>query len=203
MAYVVSSGAHVLMTFRGTQDAQLVMNTWHYRLTGPIIADGAAALVNLVDVNVAAGNMFAAWKAVLSESVVDCVMEAQWIDPFRYRKVRQSGASTQGLAGHANACNQASVLTLASDEATRHGIGNKHLPGLPDDAQIDSLLGAGHLANMTNLGVLAKATITQGANTYVPVIYNRQSPAASFDVKVAFNNPYVRVQRRRTVGLGK
>lgn len=203
MAYVINAGAHVLITFRGTLFNQLVMNTFHYRLTGTVIADGAAALNTLLTASIALDNMYNAWLNAIGDEVLNCVREGQWIDPFRYRKQTFAPAAQQGTAGTTSTPNTACVLTLASDEATRHGIGNKHLPGLPDSAMVGGTLGATQLGLMDALGTLAKATITQGANTFVPVIYNRANPPASFDVKQQFSNPFVRVQRRRTVGLGK
>lgn len=203
MAYTINTGSVVLVTFRGTLFGQDVMNTFHYRWDGPVLASGLTALIALIGTNPQMQANMALWQNCISEDVVDCRVIGQWIFPLRYRQYNTVMAAPTGSGSPCGTANVASVITLVADRASRHGVGNKHLPGLPLSSQEQGFLTNGQKVANTDFANAMAATVVMLGGIFQPVIYNRVNPAASMEVIGAEENLTVRVQRRRTVGLGK
>lgn len=203
MAYTINNGAIMSVIFRGTMYGQDVMNTFHYRYDGPVIASGLTFLTNLIGVNAQMQANMALWQDCISEDVVDNRVIGQWIYPLRYRPWVIPMANATGNSGPAGTANLASVISLIADRATRHGIGNKHIPGLAINSQTLGFLTAGQLANNGSFGTAMATSVPILGGVMQPVIYNRLAPPDSLEVVGSEQNPTVRVQRRRTVGLGK
>lgn len=203
MSYSISAGAMMGIRFQGSLFGQMVMNTFNYRYDGPIIANGLTFLNNLLTINATMQANCAIWQDCISSDVTDNRIIGQWIFPLRYRLYNAPMANATGTGGPASTANVASVVTLVSDLASRHGVGNKHLPGLPVDSQTQGFLTNPQLVNNGFLGVAMASPITILGGVLTPVIYNRTSPSSSLEVIGSEQNNRVRVQRRRTVGLGK
>jgi hypothetical protein len=203
MAYTIANGSHLSVTFRGQMYLQEVMNTFHYRYDGPVIPDGLVFLNNLIGVNAQMQALSNLHADCLSEDVIGRQFIAQWIAPLRFRSIFRAMPSAVGNAGPAMTPNIASVVTLVADRGNRHGIGNKHLPGVAVDRGVNGILTAPQLAAMSAFGIAAATSIPILGGVLQPVIYNRKAPETSLDATGQIINDLVRVQRRRTVGLGK
>lgn len=204
MAYIINPDSIALFTIKGKLFGQEVMTTHHYRYSGAVIADGADFLVNTLGANPQWGLLYAAWIGAISRDVQEVTMLGQWIYPTRFRPVKVTDAITQGALGGTTTGNIAQVVSLLSTLAGRTGVANKHLPGLPNTGQIEGSLTAGQRVLLNTYGDAARTPLsTAGGSFMFPVVYHRAAPGASRVVELYTVNPYVRTQRRRTVGLGK
>lgn len=204
MSYTISNGAVLQTLFRGTLYGQDVMNTFHYVYDGPVIPSGLLALINISSVNATMQANMALWRDCVSADVIDMRIVVQWIFPLRFRAFTTPMVPNIGNGGASLTANTASVVTLVADQASRHGIGNKHLPGLPTGSLDNGFLTNGQVVSNQDFGTaMASSILGFMGGALHPVIYNRAAPASSLLVVGAEVNPTVRVQRRRTVGLGK
>lgn len=203
MAYVINSGAVMQVTLRASMYGQDVMNTLHYRYDGPVIASGLTYLTTFIGVNAQMQALQGLWRAQMSGDVVSCIVIGQWITPLRYRAFNTAQAAATGTLGVGATANVASCLTLVADRASRHGVGNKHLFGLPIDAMDLGALTPGQKALVDTLGVAMVSPIPHTGGVMQPIIFNRALPGDSMEVIGHITNPLVRVQRRRTVGVGQ
>lgn len=203
VAYTINNGAIMAVAFQGTLYGQQIMTTFHYRYEGPVIASGQTFLQTFIGVNAQMQANQGLWRACISADCVSLEAAGQWIWPLRYRAYRVPMAGPTGDMGSANASNTASVITLIADEATRHGVGNKHLPGLAGGNQDQGFLTNPQIVANTDFSTAMATSVPLLGGVMQPVIYNRANPAASLDVVGAEVNQTVRVMRRRTVGLGK
>lgn len=203
MAYTINNGAIMQVNFIGLMYGQRVMNTMHYRYEGPIVASGLTYLTTLLGVNPQMQALQTAWRNCMSEDVKECNVLGQWIYPQRYRVYHVPMAGGFGGQGVGSTANVGSCISMVADTASRHGIGNKHIPGLStDSADLGYLTPAAKLRNQ-GLADNMVTTIVHAGGALNPVIYNRADPTASLPIIGSIVHETIRVQRRRTVGVGK
>jgi hypothetical protein len=182
------------------------MNTFYYSLFMPSgsIPNGLLELGDMFNILAAPGQLYDRWIDTRSADLVDAKVDLQVIKFTRFRKATFTPVKAVGqIAGPALPSNTAAVITLASDLAARSGVANKHLPAIPTAAVVNSVLTAGYVGDLGNLADQALQPLNTGAGkTWNPCIYNRATPAASKPLADFLVNPYARVMRRRTVGLG-
>lgn len=202
--YTILNNSIASITFRGKLFDQRVMTTHHYYYSGVTQADGRGWLLARLNAMLAAGKLYALWRGALSQSVINMEVVGQWIQNQRYRPIVVSPVVTVGSRGDANAPNAAMVVTLTSDLAGRHGVGNKHLPGVPYAEVTAGVLSAGQLAANGNYAFEATQQYDDGAgNVLTPCIYNRASPNLSRVITGYIVNDSIRTERRRTLRVGE
>jgi hypothetical protein len=204
MAYEINNGAILQVLLRGNLFGQECMNTLHYRYSGPVAASGQA-LLETIALSPAFTAMEATWNACISQDVSNMNTALQWIYPLRYRAFTVPMIPAIGDAGVTGTANTAASIAFFADNATRHGVANKHIFGVPTNVMINGELSDAYVN--TKLSIFAESYKTplfiaagQGLD---PIIYNRQTPANSLAIVSYRVNTLVRTQRRRTVGVGK
>lgn len=202
MAYAIETGFVLQLTFVGDLFGQQVMTTFHYRYVGAIQADGAAYAYTVAASTAGLGKLYDDWKSAVSVDVQNVVVWSQWIYPVRYRKVIYVPAAQTGALTAAATANVAGVITGYADEANRRGVSNKHLPGVPVAEMAVGELSLAYKGNLGDLGDEMTRNIVIGADALRPVIYHRAAPPDSYVITGYGVNPYVRVERRRTLRLG-
>lgn len=203
MAYTINTGAFAQVRIQGKLFDQAVMNTYYYKFIGTPLVDGAGFMSSFLAGMDAPGKLYATYRSAVSADVIDLQLIGQWVYPFRYRAVRVLPGIRTGNRDSAMTPNVAAVMTLYSDEATRHGVGNKHLPGVPVVDADHGVLLDDYKTAVAAHGNQASLPIADGAGHDMrPYIFNRATPAASFEAVTYGVNDYVRTERRRTVGLG-
>ena len=215
MAYLIAANAVAEVTVESLLFGQEVQTTWHYQNDGPAIADGAAALAQLSLGFEGGTGPYDPYLACLASDVQVQRVKYQWIFPDRFRPIYTTPSVLVGQGAATETPNTACVLTLTGDIADRRGIANKHLPGLPANAMLNGLVSTIQKTFMDTLGNASKEFFTAGAQVYLPIIYGRERaafekcgrvypalPVSKRPITGHLINPYVRVMRRRTVGLG-
>lgn len=195
----------------GRMNNQRLMNVLHYRLerVGASVLDGIEVISKMNEklmspvggvIEVLRGMSNPAW------SYEGCVY--QWIHPNRYVSVRiNDGAGAGLLAGVALPQNVASVLTKRSQFGSRHGIGSIHLGGMGAGDVTNGLLTVTRISKSVELADVLTVSVDMSdlvADAEMePIILNKAAPADSYDFHDITIQNTVRVQRRRTVGLGE
>lgn len=199
---------------------------WQYRVNYTMFGQRFISTMNLVrsatspvvtDYN-ATANAFLAWQtgltgfipklqACLSNQVTFVTHELQPIYPTRLRSQLNILPGTAGTqAGLALPTNTAQTITKTTDLATRYGIGSMHLP--PGDINSVSV-GTGQwtivqfgLLNTVALHIVGPWLSVVLADVWEPVLWNQATPARVTPITSAKVQETIRVERRRTVGLG-
>lgn len=124
---------------------------------------------------------------------------------FRYYKFTRTQAGTHAAA--ARTANQAAVITFGTLLGGRSQVSNKHIGPIPEgvNVQVDGLVASAYKDKLSPLasGMLQSVGTFGDPANLVPCIPHR-TPAGSYTLM--FNNivqSTIRVQRRRTVGLGE
>lgn len=204
--YSIPSGAIIEVTISGRQDGQQVLNVYHYYMEKEGgIDDGRAAAEGVMSTFCNAGGPFDTWLNCVTNQVDNVLVYAQWITPQRFKKVpRVAAAPTEGavlLDGLPSNC-QASI-TLRGEQADRHNTGRKAMPGVPVAWVTNSVINAVDQATYdTHAQTLLATQLGAEGERYTPVIFNRRTPELSPIIVEAFIQPTIRVERRRTVGVG-
>lgn len=205
MAYPVSSGAVLELTFEGTHNGQTVMNVWHwYMQKEGGIEDGLASATAFLVWIKGASTIWDTYLDCISEDVINIQAYAQWITPVRYRYIVAAGAPEPGArAAFSLPQNVQGSITFFGDEANRHNLGRKAMPGVTSDDVVNGEVGA---ALKTDYQSLADAVLQDfvgpEGEDYSLVIFNRATPELSPYVMGGFPQDSVRVERRRTVRVG-
>lgn len=204
MAYPISVGSIVEVTFPYRVNSQLCMAVLHYKLRSGSVSDGATNLQALLtDLN-AVGGLHEAMSFCQSEDATYPELRAQVISPLRFVPETQLSNRSQGAI--TEPCNNQQVaiaVTKRSELASRHGIGTLHLGGIAD-----TFCTAGRVASafgsIINLfaGQLNDDVTLTGSVIYDPVIYNRSNPSLSAVITTASYQDTLRTMRRRVVGRG-
>lgn len=206
MAYGIDQYAQMIFTIKGTLYGQTVMNTMRYRYTSPTpIINGQAALGEFIAEAATGGGLYELWRDCVSTSVINIELWAQWIWPARYHKVVQFPVlSTGAWPSFALPANSAMVVSRGPDLAIQGKVSNLHLPGVGSSSQTDGVLG---VPVKLKLELFAQRSIefilTASGWKFEPIVAPRLMPDVDW-LYLTNNqvNPYVRVMRRRTVGLG-
>jgi hypothetical protein len=203
VAYIIHNGAFASITFRGVMHGQVVQNTFHYQYGGADLADGRLYLADFMTNMQPATKLYNRYFLSLSSDVGEIKMIGQWIHPIRYRPVVVVPAVQTGSRDVCPTSNVACVMSLTADVATRRGVGNKHLPGVATTDMDGGFILGDLIDKLSDLGNAAILVInTGGGSSMTPVIYGRLAPDTSAQVTGFLVNDKVRVERRRTVGLG-
>jgi hypothetical protein len=205
MAYPVPLSSILELVANMTVNGQQCMSVFHYKYnTGSSIPDGRAAAVDFLNKIRVAGALKDAYVGCISDQIVDITWRAQWITPNRFRHVFLAVAPDAGTAAANPLPVQVSAaITKQAQNATRHGSGTLHMPGVPTSFVVDSLITlVGHTAYLALCDkVILPITLT-GGQILDPVLFNRVTPNNSETIIQAFAQNTSRVNRRRTVGVG-
>lgn len=208
MAYNVSAGDILEATIVGSSAGQTTLSVLHYRLAVITPQDGVT-LANLIN-----ADLNSALPSCLIAAYADCCADnfsinsliLQWIYPVRYARLVYSAVITDGTVANGSFPPAvASALTKRSDMAGRSKQGTLHMPGVPNDFVINGLLTAGAISFYNQLGAIVRDVVNVpggGGSDLFPIIYHRQSPAASADITSVSVQSTSRTMRRRVVGRG-
>jgi len=199
--YAVPVGSILEATIRGTLAGQTTLSLFHYMLNDAAIPDGGAFLaVFNVGFNVATG-VVDTYRLACCEDFTLEEIRYQWIYPTRFRS--QSFApfiGTGAIVDQSAPPNVAQVITKRADVASRRGIGTLHVPSVPNSQIANGMLLAGQVTKLNALGAALKTSLITGRMD--PVLLRRDLPPASPIITSTVTQTTVRVERRRTVGLG-
>lgn len=217
MAKLVGAEAVAMVSFLGDLHGQRVITTWHYMIDVATVGtqDGQALAGAMRTFFIGAGKLYQRYLAVMPAEWVAEFMDIQWIAPTRFRK--DSFVRTDiGGGGSTTTANLACAITLQGDQANRRSQAVKHIPGVGGADATAGLLNAPYLVLAEALRQEASNDILVTGTTLHPIIYGRAIPADPTAVppvagqvekrtliSSGFVNTKVRVQRRRTVGLGE
>jgi hypothetical protein len=204
MPYPIGNGNIVAVTFEGLLEGQQVMSTLHFRFDsfGPV-PNGGAELDELAAVIKGAGGLFSKWLACVSRDTLERNIAVQLIAPDRFVRRVYVWTQPNGQAGtDAFSSNTSIALTKRGQAANRSNIGAVHMPGVPLSFVTGGLLNNAGVIGYTQLcGALVAPQGTTNGN-FVPVIFHKAQPLDSEQVLTCDPQLNVRVQRRRTVGVG-
>lgn len=206
MAYPIASGSICQVTFEGRHDGQQIMNVFSYKVDAVTpLADGRAALIAFRDYLELGGGLFQAWQNCLSEKVSQIRVHMQWITPDRFARVSHSPFLDVGtVAGASYPCNTAVAITRATDNAGRQNVGTIHMGGIPITFLLEASVNALGQAAYDTLGgaSILDAAPAGLAAVFRPVHYHRTAPSVALPLTTFTTQPFARIMRRRTVGLG-
>lgn len=217
MAKLVGSQDVAMVSFLGDLHGQRVITTWHYMIDISTVGtqDGQALATAMKNFFIGPGKLYSRYLAVMPAEWVAEFMDIQWIAATRYRK--DSFTRTDiGAGGTTSVSNLACAITLQGDQASRRTQAVKHIPGVGGADATAGILNGAYLALAEALRNEASADIVVTGTTLHPIIYGRAITADPTHVppiagqtekktliSSGFVNSKVRVQRRRTVGLGE
>jgi hypothetical protein len=201
----VNNGALLEVIIRSRLAAQNQMTVLHYIIEEMSAPADQFSLLETVDDRLAAADGI--YDAIANVSGNDCEfqeVQLQWIHPFRYAYRRFASMPLIGqYDGVSYPPNVSATITKKGEEANRRNIGSVHMPNVPAGSDDEGLWVAPVLDLLTTLATRLKTPYTLATTgTITPVIYNKDVPANSVKVFTTVVQPEVRVQRRRTVGLG-
>jgi len=210
---IVAAGDICEVVFRGQIYGQRTLSVFHYQIFTVIPATDynseMAALLNTID----ASDMPTKYAACAGTDFLLDRITAQIVSPIR--RVRKDKAVTYpGTGGTSTgATNLASVITKETDIVTKRtapfamkgGVGSVHIPDPPADRFLSGVFEPAQLTAMDDFAVQMVGTKVGGVgNNWVPVLWHRNvQPQPSADIVQTYVvQGTVRVERRRTVGLG-
>jgi len=196
----------VEITFEGKLDGQQTISTFHYAPQG---IGGAfeifSELSNFLERIRGAGKLYPAYRDIVSDQLTNLNVYAQVIYPIRYRYTNDGWADeTGGVDALSMPCNVQGSITRTAERAGQRYTSHLALPALPVTAVENSFLTVDYLGDMSALAEQIKATIVLASGTEMrPCIFHPQFDPVKEWIKFTFPQATSRVQRRRTVGLGK
>lgn len=193
------------ITAEGKLAGQLVMNVWHYYMEKEGgIEDGRAAALDVMNTIQIGGGWWDDYLACMCDQVTDVHLYAQWITPQRYAYITSPLLAATGVIGtDPLPPNDQASITLRSERAGRHSIGRKAIAGVPVASVTNGILQPAYIALLNALAdKLDDVYVGDEGEDYTPVIFNRVTPELSEVIVEGFGQTTVRVERRRTVGVG-
>jgi len=209
MAYNVSNGAIAEIVVQTTVSDQTCLNILHYKLEYPSPRDGTtlmtAFLAELGDTG-SVSSLIGRLAAASGQDTTFTSISGQWISPIRYRKL----VLAIGSSGDVNTPSAQSVsavtFTKFTDIATRRGIGSFHMVGCPQSYfQANGFIAPTPLSTvLADIADKLSENIIAGTPeaTFIPIIYNRQTPADSLEIEIVRAQTTARAMQRRVVGRG-
>jgi hypothetical protein len=207
MAFELTNGSIVLVTIMQSQQSNVIMNTLHYQYStqaAPILYTGPCGELAAA-INTAQTGIVDLMRSLQSNSLVHFATWVQPVWPNRYTKVvlpyNKPGLTADTPIG----MNSAMTITKTSAVAKRYGRGSFHLGGLT----VGLLANAGSFNNdALEGGDLLGSALTANVSTvapiglFSPIVWNFKVPQriTPIDGKIIQNS--VRVERRRTLGVG-
>lgn len=214
MAYNLAIGDVIEVSFEQLLYGQRLLNIRHYVVTTistPQFAnldfDGWETSITGV------GGITDKMKALASVDWSITGVVFQRIRPTRNARYRIPENIVGSSPTQAKTPNVAATIYLTTDFATVHGgpfprgqVSNWHQGGIPVDAYDGGVVLGALSTQLNQLGTqLALPLVNGNGNEMSPVVYHRKAPTIDESHDPIINhasNPYVRVMRRRTVGLG-
>lgn len=201
-------GDRVLITFNTIAFNQRLMNMFVYgcsSLTGP--ATQQAAFAALHTALTAGGGLVPLFRACMTDQFEVTSVWYQIISPSRYAKYTKTTGLGLGTITTENAfsANQAAVILRRGDLGIRSNVSTLHVPlGQSSGCQANGGIGSTVETPLNNLAAALPTQITTAGvvATWDPVINHGPNAAQFTPITDAALMPYVRVMRRRTVGLG-
>lgn len=218
MAYPINANDVFMATLRGFLFGQEVMTTLHYRYApgSPVITNGSVALDDLFAVLDGPGDVLDDFISAMPPQFGEFRLDLQWIYPLRYRKQTYTPSTVVGTGDATTVTNLAACITLAGQTADKRSLSNKHIPGVGGDTTDSGFLSAPYKAQLGGYATQIQADLVTGTKFFEPIIFGRPRaaftkcgrdypalPVSRVDVYTATVQDTARVQRRRTVGLGK
>lgn len=211
MAYPIGINAILQVNVFYKLGTQLdkAITTHHYKLTLAAVPDGAAeAFAAAQNFKTAASLPVQKWAATASPQTSVTDVSAQWIYPIRYRAQYAGLAAVVGTFGLGIGPPGTQVsIERRGEEATKHAMGGIRYPATALELAEDGngLISALSVPSWAALRDASKNTFSTALNpgaTYIPIIYNRLSPATSVLVTDTILHTEIRTMRRRVVGRG-
>lgn len=198
----------VLITVNILAFEQHLMSTFVYgvsSLTPPVTQAQAFAVLHTKVTGV--GGLITTYRNVLCPEFLVSSVWYQVISPSRYAKYEFTSGLGLGTfaAGAASSANQAAVILRRGDGASRKQISTLHVPiGQDSDCQANGGIGGGIETPLDTLASQLKDSITTATTViqFDPVINNGPNATDFTPITITSVKPWVRVMRRRTVGLG-
>lgn len=218
MAYPINPNDVMMATLRGFLFGQEVMTTLHYRsaVGSPIVTNGSVALDDIFTQMDLPGGICEDFIASMPPQFGEFKLDLQWIYPLRYRKQTYTPTTTIGTGDATTVTNLAASIEIHGQEASKRSRCVKHIPGVGGDSCDTGFLTAAYKANLVGYVAELQADITAGGHSYEPIIWGKPRsaytqcgrdypalPALRTDIYGASIGDTVRVQRGRTVGVGK
>jgi len=202
----LTANSKVLVTFVGTIDQQILMNTFVYHLgtvTGTVTVGGFyASLDTLLS---AAGGLVQKFLACCPQNYELAYVRYQIIAPIRYAASTVVKNLPGQIAHDATMPNVNAVILRRGELANRQNVSTLHVPAPNDLTSIDNgLITAVYTVILQDLAdeVLVGISTNAGAVVGEPVIFNRDAPTQVTRIVEARPEPTARVMTRRTVGRG-
>ena len=206
----VNIGAIVEVSIVSSVFDQLIMTVLHYAVTtAPAEQDALVSQQNLSTLLNESGtyDILTPYVAACSNDLTVNTLSVQYIYPTRY--VRGGVATSfQGAIGTTcKSANYSAMIEKVSNLAGRKNRGAIHMPAVPQTEVTSGKLSNDQLTRYSTLSTALKAIVfeTDGPGRWQPCILHRTRPLNGTYAPWTFTNFFktVRVQRRRTVGLGK
>lgn len=198
----------VQVQFRGDCFGQLIIFNMGYTVVGnfPVItsiAQDLEAIISDIDLGVLT-TVRAAYLSCLAPQYTLRSTRAQKVNPIR-SAFRESSLAFPGTnANPATVANDAAALTLRGDIAGPHFHGTKHVGPVPDGASANGLLTDAYRALVQILGTrMLETWVPTGSGSLLVQSIWASPVAASLFMTARSTGLQSRVQRRRTVGVGK
>lgn len=207
MAFELNNGSVVLVSLMSSQQNNIVMNTLHYQYT----TQGAP--VQYTDPCL----QLAQAMQTVNTGVVDRMRDLQssslfhyavWVQPVyttRYTKVALEFGSPGRLDAPPLPMNTAMTITKTSAIAKRYGRGSLHVGGLTTLHQANpgswNQVGL-DLGNLLASAITANVATVAPVGVFTPILWNSKVPQRITLVDGALTQTSIRVERRRTLGLG-
>lgn len=197
--------------FRYTFAGQVLMTGGHYQ-----IADMSPGGIDLIagydgissEISDVSG-LNAALAGCLSDSITDIKYTIQTIYPVRYINKVYNGSPSSGTNSPSwgdMPPNVSAAITVRASSAGPTKRGTKHVGGLTDLMVANGMISSSGMTKLqsyaTQLTVTLNCSVSSTTWKCIPTIFHRPAPGSSVDIYNSTVQPTVRVERRRTVGLG-
>jgi len=206
MSREVSNGAILECVIRGLSDDQVTLSYFHYRLNNAVADSDGTALVNSFDgLFNSVGNVADRYLDCCSEDWLFTDVTYQWIYPTRFTFQRKDPFDVAGhVAEPMMPSNTAVALTKRTFLAGRTQRGTLHMPGVPTTFVLNSRVQPAGVTAYEALGDSIDNILTLATDeVFEPLIFHRALPNTSVQIQEVDSQHFVRIMRRRTVGVGE
>lgn len=208
----IAAGDLILIQFRGLIYGQRTLTNYGFRCmsSNSVSSDRTDQALIASHISTDTGTqLMGTYLAVVSPALTVQSINVQKLWPFRVRRTELAVALSGTNGTGPDTANVSAVITRKTDLGGRNQISNLHLPGVPLtdmatngewDATMKTALGLHAVESYDTI------TVTDGGKTITLAGCIIQAPygtGAHQMITAHTVNPYVRVQRRRTVGLGE
>lgn len=206
----ISIGDVVEVVVQSKLFEQQLMTVLHYVVgQAPTQQDQLVSQQDIIDLLNAGGtfDIITKYKQCLGNNATITGLTAQYIFPVRWRRTREplSVAGTSGA--NAVTANTSAMVIKYSAKAGKKNRGAIHMPALPGAALDDGNLNFGYVTDLNDLATQLEENLLEagGAGRWDPWILHRTVPLNGTGVVWEAHDipPTIRVQRRRTLGVGK